>query len=1097
MSRSTWPEFGLFLGTLNSALHSGVAEQIVQDMLPGFMTNPTAPDEMGMPVALRWVHSPFTGFPRQPFKVYRREPEYGFESLCDHDINVQGFGTVGWDQQSMYMVRFEAEPDPGETLVADALDEMGQIIPGQRIVFSHGIAENGIFRCPHIAALQAIGQGVIRNVEGINQYDLVNATNWELIDTVGLPFESGQIASEVYDSEPQGFEPAGMSGFEAATVRLDIAIALHQDIPPTRVTGIPTPQWPPPDQKGFLEMLCASDRSILEVIRDCLESTYPASSNWLQWSYKHEASLEGVRQADIPDAEPGKDEALLSLPVVGTTLLAVSSENYAAVALGYGTHDFPPQIAGYDFSGYRMPPNTVLTPFDYMVTAPLDIPWDWEQKSELAALAWGRPPAEPPVALTADRHHQGRPVTADAPASEAVRVAWELASFPQAYAVVRSRQPGHSEVLNSRRPLAEEYPVSYEPYVPIYPTFEEGAPVADHKAAFADPVLPLPITGSQEITYLLAGTDVFGRWSDFRQVRYTAEALAIIRPGLHSAALEHGAEREAGTRRMAARIEIEFSWDWSDRSLDHIEFTGGFYEPEAERVPEYDRGFALEQDEVNPSKLVVDFQTPENPVVLSPHHLYSGVEVLEVESDPPGPPDPDRRRYRLTVAGLICDYTSAQQVAYAVYARAAELIRPQELSERVGPVKAFHFDPLSPDAPGLPDTLQWAALPDATGRARGLLRWDPVPHAAGYVVWEATEATLWRAMGSPMPPTSNGISLLRRADAIREKFTEPGMHEDSMLAFSRLNTDLLRTNQVEVVLPGAANTVYAYRVSSVSGTGVESPRSMDVALFAVPHRNQPGQPRLILRPIRPTVGHPSGIQVIALPGLGAVPAGYRVFRVRNPALIADVGGKGPPVIAADDSHWAPKAIKSLDGLTEDGQAILDPVPPSWYPYYYQIVAVGQDDPDEGEHGGESLPSAVQAIFLPPLDPIRLELVSLASNDSNQVVTFRTDLPVKQTALGVATIQVMQVAPDAAGHRMERTQKLACAAHQVPTGPALELLLDPLPEELDPPEINRRDPDGTGLAEYTVRMSVQVAQGVIVARDPLGRSVQVEFSNPTA
>ena len=39
----------------------------------------------------------------------------------------------------------------------------------KRIVFSHGIAENGIFRCPHIAALQAIGQGeqLLEVAEGV------------------------------------------------------------------------------------------------------------------------------------------------------------------------------------------------------------------------------------------------------------------------------------------------------------------------------------------------------------------------------------------------------------------------------------------------------------------------------------------------------------------------------------------------------------------------------------------------------------------------------------------------------------------------------------------------------------------------------------------------------------------------------------------------------------------------------------------------------------------------------------------------------------------------------------------------------------------
>src|SRR5205085_2126009 len=104
-------------------------------------------------------------------------------------------------------------------------------------------------------------------------------------------------------------------------------------------------------------------------------------------------------------------------------------------------------------------------------------------------------------------------------------------------------------------------------------------------------------------------------------------------------------------------------------------------------------------------------------------------------------------------------------------------------------------------------------------------------------------------------------------------------------------------------------------------------------------------------------------EVIAIDAkVGDTAAGYRVHRIRNSALATDAGLMGPPKITETDPGWRPYTDQPLRGGTPaSGQSIVDTAAtPSWYPYYYRVTAIGADDPANGRHRGESLPSAVQS-----------------------------------------------------------------------------------------------------------------------------------------
>ena len=110
----------------------------------------------------------------------------------------------------------------------------------------------------------------------------------------------------------------------------------------------------------------------------------------------------------------------------------------------------------------------------------------------------------------------------------------------------------------------------------------------------------------------------------------------------------------------------------------------------------------------------------------------------------------------------------------------------------------------------------------------------------------------------------------------------------------------------------------------------------------------------------------------------------------------DVGSKGPPKIAHDDPGWTTITLETRDGGPgETALAITDRVDESWYPYYYQIVALGNENLVEGEYRGESIPSAIMSGFLPPADPPSLDLIAFAGNSRNRVIAFRTSLPVRK------------------------------------------------------------------------------------------------------
>jgi len=935
-----------------------------------------------LPVFLRWSTKPDIGFPRQPFKVYQRSRQpFASEKLVLGRQTVNGRVTFNWGDQEMYEILFSAQPDPGERLTIQARDRRGRHIPGQRIELiapSGGLCQ---FRAPGIASLLVIGKGAISDISGVHQLTYANASNWELAQVVGFPFYDHEARPPVYNRELQGLAPASLQAVEAARMRLEIARAFHLPITDSSGLGVPTPDWPAPHPDRYLEWLRElREPALLRLIHECLQSTDDRNARALQKDYKARRTMPGMRQIDV-DGGRGPD-ARADIRVVGVAMLAAASESYAATGLGYGTVAFASRETTQTPIPTIQPPGTLNTDVDFMVTRENITP-DLPAPEEIAALTQLRPMPEIAEHLSAAPFPppseemptlRNRPPGRDQPATESVQLKWDRLRFPQGYGVVKRSGAASPVVLNPKRYHAG----GYEPYVAAMPMSETGESLDDGRVAFVDPVSPLPISGTTTANYLVTGNDVMGRWSAWRQVSHNASAPPVIKPAIHNFTLLLAGETGPT---VPAKMEIEFSWDWADRSPEQIAFTGKFF-PAGSRTAEegFVGGFALNNTgSIAPARVVIKFRgAGDAPYIFSGH---SG-SVLPLPVERPGAdPGTELRRYRLILRGIQCQFTATErELAYALYARGIERVRTTVFSDVVGPAASRVQDPTPPARPALRPDLRWTALPDATNRARGLLTWDASAGAKGYVIWEATEAALRHILAPDLANPAPGTSLSDRALALRQLIN--ANQAKSLYAFSRLNTALAPANRYEVELPGNADSIYAYRISAVGQNNKESTRSAAVMLFAVPHRNQPGQPRLILRAVK--TGASPGVWIIAIPGPGPAPAGYRVHRVRRSFLLGDVGMMGPAKINESDSGWrtldavrrdatAKKLHSLIDALSDferiNGRAVFDRVTPGWQPYYYSIVALGRENSLTGEFRGESLASAASEVFLPPDPPV--------------------------------------------------------------------------------------------------------------------------------
>src|SRR5690606_6002067 len=88
------------------------------------------PEDVPMPVVLRWSTNPALGFPLRPFEVYRRTiKEHDLRVFIRSPQNVEGSVVLDWGLRELYVVAFQVSVTPGAPLTIEALNAAGQPIP--------------------------------------------------------------------------------------------------------------------------------------------------------------------------------------------------------------------------------------------------------------------------------------------------------------------------------------------------------------------------------------------------------------------------------------------------------------------------------------------------------------------------------------------------------------------------------------------------------------------------------------------------------------------------------------------------------------------------------------------------------------------------------------------------------------------------------------------------------------------------------------------------------------------------------------------------------------------------------------------------------
>jgi hypothetical protein len=1116
--RLVWP----YVFTLRAAELLDAYQAAATQRLAPLEVAPAPVEELGIPTALRWLTVPELGIPRRPFSVYRRRrgniPSAYVRTLVSSPVTLNGQlvdlpfpATPGG---LIYLASVQIQPTAGQSISVSAYDQYGNAIPGQSV--TTGWSASPLLTGPGMAGIWVSGSGQLGPVIGVGQDDYANLPDWQLTQIVGLPSHKGELGADYDSAEPQGYVAAHLDGYAAAEQRLRIAHLLGGTPPDTGDPQFPLPPWPRSSPVGYLDNL-RSAGNLFGMIGDCLAASVDSDPARMQSLYTEQVTLDGIKQANLPGATANANQtSTAGIPVVATAMLGVSTDSDAATALGYGTIDLPglaaePKVAfvaEHRLDRAVAPASVGLEGFDYMVSAPYVLPLGLEVT--LAALSQPAPAVAPAYDLGAAIAQLHAVLARDTTAQVAVELTWQPPDNPQGYALLASRTPFTSVVLNTARPASVQ---GYDPYVGLVPTNPDPSQPPDEQPAdFKDAAGQLPIDGSATTRYLAAGLDVFGQWSAWDEADITLSAMPVAQPGLRNVSLVLGGLPTSG-KTVAAQLVIEVIWDWTDRSPGSVRITGQFVPPGSSLGPAYLSGLAMGNTLPVGAPLLLSWDYgATDPATVDPGAVLPTLDAwhsgtVELITDVSGVSDNQVMQYRITLDGLTLDFSADDELDIALYATATERVRPGEWSDPQIAGTPYYIgrivkglNPFPPTVVFAPPAISWTALPDAYNRARGMLEWTSDPSAAGYMVWESTEGALLQLLSPGSPDPDPNASLVSRGATL--KTLVGNNYDQSLQSFSRLNTDPIQGSRTEIDLPGNASTLYAYMISAVSPQGVEAARSSQIAVFGVPQRVVPGQPRLMLREL--PIGS-TGIQVIGLAvETGAVPAGYRVLRVRSATLAQEPDLMGPPKILETAPGWTPYTDTPLHGgTTASGQSVIDAAAtPSWYPYYYRVVAVGPDDPPNGKYRGESLPSAVQLGYCLPPNPPLLQINSPTEGSGAALLLASVDLPIPASPLAPALVEllhaeadpanpgrtvqqtVLSMAPDAI---TEGTLSLPRRLHLPPRRPGAPPWMPPAP--FVGPAFARSTSDGTGtwtlyvLVPYT---AADVNTYTVRLTDPLNR-----------
>jgi hypothetical protein len=1127
--RIATPSFQLFTAPLTQAVEQGKMQVLSKELRKLEYMRQIKLLDNALPMSLRWNMHPEFGFPRQPFNVYRRRSVYnGFTpvSLLNSSVTISNNFIDFYfpSGQEMYISVVAVALTAGQSLQITPFDRDKKAMTGK----SKRATSSGsfIFKCPFTAGFTINGTGKINNIAGISMQSMLDAKDWELIQIVGLPFKKGVVGGQGYNGDNQGYISALTDAETASLQRLKIGELLFTPPPSTGDPVVPDPLWIPVDAYVYLNNLFNASDSILDLINKCMTASDDLSyfRTKRQPAYVEKRIISGIHQ---PGGGPPKP-AEAKIPVVGTTLLSVTTESPAALGLGFGTTDF---VSRTTFVGKAIKrsekvmmstegSSTLVFGYDYMVSGkyvirpfenfnPLGIFDDLSKELEFCALSDDRALPVSPVNAQALSLRTNRPEDTDLIFTEAVKLRWSKPPLQQGYGVIASYKNGSSEVLNTEYDFYPDAYKNFNTYVPKTVSTnpdEQVLPNEDdndnEKFVMVEPEEPLPFRGSELHKYFVAGWDVFGRWSNFIRLNHLANAPAKQNPGVLSIRLfktnpEVTSDLSPINPNVPCTLEVEIGWYWADRTPSKIQ-VGGLFFNAANNVPPaaHPNHFSITSVDVSTPIITISFDLAGNPT-SSAGSVFKVTNTVETPTD--------LRKIKLIINNITATFPAGppDAVAYAVYVRGLEKVRALPLPEDWGNWSDGYLsrmeDPRPPAVTFLPATVQFTAMPDATKLGRGRLTWPVAANALGYYVWEASETAVRAALdehlktqfpGDPskyLKPLTD--SLVDRATQLRDLLAQSQYQNLCQRAFNKLTREMIRETSVELEISASSKVLTLYQVSSINTANIESGKS-NVVFFAVPQLNKPAPPLLMLRKFKKedpvTHDEIKGIQVKVLNGIGLAPSGFNLYRTRKILIGNDAGTKGLPVKEFNSADWKPYSMRMQDGEVYNGSYIEEAiVNGSWRPYVYQAVAVGEEDSARGFFRGESDPSSTEVIFFPPeIPPTLIIQPPLLSNSNSKVMRLSTSAPFDKIDIGKSIIELYNLGTD----NKRTLLKTFEASNTIISGTDLAPVSGAIAATW--PAISRKPTDlTTGITQFSVGVKISVTRLLVRIIDPLSRAAE--------
>jgi hypothetical protein len=387
-------------------------------------------------------------------------------------------------------------------------------------------------------------------------------------------------------------------------------------------------------------------------------------------------------------------------------------------------------------------------------------------------------------------------------------------------------------------------------------------------------------------------------------------------------------------------------------------------------------------------------------------------------------------------------------------------------------------DPRPPQDVTLPSTLQYGSRPDVTGKSRIDLRWTATPQQRRFRVFLSDETTLVTRLERMVERNETGKTTAQSILAAVAAATNPADRGAVFLShkafFTRDMFELLTGDPLESPgfvhqVSGSLRVLLFFRVVAVSDSNVES-SFVDGAMVpcAVPNSGAPATPNLV---VQRDPDNPMAAQLTIRVPAGTVAA--TEFRIRRSmstsgdvlAMPMVTTGVVPAATLSPSSVGEP--LMQTAEFLDTGTSELQPTGNlrNWNLYSWRVEVRGAAEPGGGPNGEWSLPSPPANLTLvPAAPPLTATAVTMGVVAGDVEIRCEHPSTLAGGSVGAYQLDLYQHLPNG----LERFAQSICADAPVSAG--------------------GRNPDRTGRFLFKVTGPIPTGTRFrIIVIDPMGRT----------